>query len=397
MSTFAGPVEEIPGISVDCFANENLESSVYFLSHVHSDHMNGLDKYFVENLARYNKFLYCSEITKIVLTSKFDLTESTNIKSFSLSNPVIIEFKNRERKICYVTVTLIPAGHCPGSVMFLFEYNGKKILYTGDFRINSNDLSKIKSLHDYDGRNMYPLKFDKIYLDTTFLNLNYSNIPTRKESVEEIKKAASQWLEQDSKNVVLLKLPYTYGLEYVFREISIALKRKIHVLESVHDVYGQISEIAPYITGDGESTPLHACLSVGAYRKNKKCLPCRLDVDESNILLIHVSVLKWGGKLESNTITEWDELDKRQLSVCYSSHASCNELKSFLQYFLAKEIYPCVLPKNPQEHDRVYNLLSEFTKSKEHEIVSIVNHELNFLKSSSSTATFKSEIFTDSD
>lgn len=33
-----------------------------------------------------------------------------------------------------VVVTAIPAGHCPGSVMFLFEQGDKKILYTGDFR-----------------------------------------------------------------------------------------------------------------------------------------------------------------------------------------------------------------------------------------------------------------------
>lgn len=396
MSTFAGPIEEIPGMSVDCFANENLESSVYFLSHVHSDHMNGLDKYFIENLSRNNKFLYCSEITKIILTAKFNLINSTNIKNLNLLNRVIIDYKFRKR-VTYVTATLIPAGHCPGSVMFLFEYNNKKILYTGDFRINSNDLSKIKPLHDDDGSSLYPLKFDKIYLDTTFLNLNYSNIPTRKESVEEIKKAAIHWLQQDSKNVVLLKLTYYYGLEYVFREVSIALNKKIHVMDSVHEVYKQIGEIAPYITNDSQSTPLHACLSIRNYRYSKKCLPCRPDVDESNILSIHITAIKWGGKLETNTITEWDDVEKRQLSVCYSSHASCNELKSFLQYFPAKEIYPCVLPKNPDEHDPLYNLLAEFTKRKDHEIVSIVNHELNFSKPCSSVPFYKSEIFSDSD
>lgn len=33
----------------------------------------------------------------------------------------------------YFTVTAIPAGHCPGSIMLLFEYK-KRVLYTGDFR-----------------------------------------------------------------------------------------------------------------------------------------------------------------------------------------------------------------------------------------------------------------------
>lgn len=33
-----------------------------------------------------------------------------------------------------IVVTAIPACHCPGSVMFLFEQENKRILYTGDFR-----------------------------------------------------------------------------------------------------------------------------------------------------------------------------------------------------------------------------------------------------------------------
>jgi Cft2 family RNA processing exonuclease len=33
-----------------------------------------------------------------------------------------------------IRVTLIDANHCPGSVMFLIEGDGKTILYTGDIR-----------------------------------------------------------------------------------------------------------------------------------------------------------------------------------------------------------------------------------------------------------------------
>lgn len=33
-----------------------------------------------------------------------------------------------------LSVTAIPAGHCPGSIMLLFEKDDKRILYTGDFR-----------------------------------------------------------------------------------------------------------------------------------------------------------------------------------------------------------------------------------------------------------------------
>jgi Cft2 family RNA processing exonuclease len=33
-----------------------------------------------------------------------------------------------------ILVTLFDANHCPGSVMFLVEGDGKTILYTGDIR-----------------------------------------------------------------------------------------------------------------------------------------------------------------------------------------------------------------------------------------------------------------------
>ena len=33
-----------------------------------------------------------------------------------------------------LTVTLIPADHCPGSVMFLLVSKEKYVLFTGDFR-----------------------------------------------------------------------------------------------------------------------------------------------------------------------------------------------------------------------------------------------------------------------
>lgn len=43
MSTFNGRFRSIPGISADRFDGINRQSSVFFLSHCHTDHMIGLD------------------------------------------------------------------------------------------------------------------------------------------------------------------------------------------------------------------------------------------------------------------------------------------------------------------------------------------------------------------
>ena len=44
MSELAGPISDFPGVSIDRFNGENLKSTVYFLSHCHTDHMVGLNE-----------------------------------------------------------------------------------------------------------------------------------------------------------------------------------------------------------------------------------------------------------------------------------------------------------------------------------------------------------------
>ena len=55
MSEFAGPITDFPGISIDRFNVLNLKSTVYFLSHCHTDHMVGLNEpELFERLNHYN-------------------------------------------------------------------------------------------------------------------------------------------------------------------------------------------------------------------------------------------------------------------------------------------------------------------------------------------------------
>lgn len=74
MSTFDGFIPEIPGISVDKFLPQNLESSLFFLSHCHQDHMVGL-KEASEDTVDFPGKLYASPISVVFLKQQFPRLE----------------------------------------------------------------------------------------------------------------------------------------------------------------------------------------------------------------------------------------------------------------------------------------------------------------------------------
>ncbi|KAI4494964.1 hypothetical protein M0804_001165 [Polistes exclamans] len=394
MSTFLGLIEELPAISVDSFNGKNLDSSVFFLSHCHVDHMNGLNHSFFEYLTKCNKYLYCSPISKLILQNKFSLNDSCNIKEINIDTQVVIEYDDQQGNNHVVVVLSVSAGHCPGSLMFLFEKEDKLILYTGDFRIHPDDLSKLRSLHIKQGSRLLPKKFDKIYLDTTFLNPDFSYLPSRKESITKIYEAIKEWLDQDPRNVVMLECSACYGSEFLFMELSKSLNMQIHVKDYVYDTYRSIAELAPHITNDFNSTPIHACT-----KKSDRSLKCRYNVSKENILIIVPSVLKWQGK-DISKIAEWDEHRRSTFNVCYSMHSSYNELKAFIEYFDPVDVFPCVCPKDQEK--QIYDILNKIMTKSSDQISKPNKHRYQLKLSCSkkinvNTSTFKSLYFSDDD
>ncbi|KYN40113.1 Protein artemis, partial [Trachymyrmex septentrionalis] len=348
MSTFVGLIKEIPGISVDRFDRENINSSVYFLSHCHIDHMCGLGTTFFDHLKQYNKYLYCSRITKVFLEDKYyeNLRNvETYVKDIEVDKKVCIEYRSNynSEETDILFVTFISAGHCPGSVMFAFEKMDKLILYTGDFRINPKDYHKIKSLNYCDD---FPKKFDNVYLDTTFLSHDFIHLPTRIESINVMCKVVKKWLDESPRKVVILECSALYGSEFLYMELSKSLKTLIHVKEYVYNSYIRIPELACHVTNNPLDARIHACMSKNACRY-RSGLKCRTNVLQQDILTIVPSVLKWKGR-DTSVVGEWDKFNEKTFNVCYSTHASFDELKKFIQYFKPKKIYPCVCPENEQ-------------------------------------------------
>ncbi|KAJ9137966.1 DNA repair metallo-beta-lactamase [Pleurostoma richardsiae] len=173
----------MPGffICVDAFRYGAVKGCrAYFLSHFHSDHYVGLTANWTHGP------IYCSNVTGSLVKTQLRVDPKYVVElDFEKTVPV----PGTEG----VSVTMIPANHCPGSSLFLFEKqvrspnsnaNSKerrvqRILHCGDFRACAAHVThpQLKpETVDALGK-IRQQKIDVCYLDTTYLNPRYSFPP----------------------------------------------------------------------------------------------------------------------------------------------------------------------------------------------------------------------------
>ncbi|KAK1467885.1 DNA repair metallo-beta-lactamase [Colletotrichum cuscutae] len=168
----------MPGfyICVDAFRYGAVKGcNAYFLSHFHSDHYIGLTSTWTHGP------IYCSKVTGDLVKMQLRVAAKWVIA---------LEFNQTEEVPGTegVTVTMIPANHCPGSSLFLFEKtmgkgpNARKqrILHCGDFRACPAQVAHplLKpDIQDSVSGKLKQQKIDVCYLDTTYLNPRYSFPP----------------------------------------------------------------------------------------------------------------------------------------------------------------------------------------------------------------------------
>ena len=163
-------------ICVDAFRYGAVEGcNGYFLSHFHSDHYIGLTASW-----RHGP-IYCSKVTGNLVRQQLKVDPKYVV---DLEFEVEREIPNTPG----VRVTMIPANHCPGSSLFLFEKplskgpnpKKKRILHCGDFRACRAHLEHPLLRPDVrdtiTGKNKEQ-KIDVCYLDTTYLNPRYAFPP----------------------------------------------------------------------------------------------------------------------------------------------------------------------------------------------------------------------------
>ena len=251
MSTFNGIVEEFPDIRIDYFRTSSSQTRpplAYFLSHVHSDHLNGLE-------SCKSPFIYCSPATRDILLrlEKYPhrmnfskgILESrkqtyrhlkTLLKAIPLETPTTLELSPGKE----IQVTLFDANHCVGAVMFLIEGDGKAILYTGDIRSELwwvNSLTRHPLLLQYLQNSKTGRRLDCLYLDTTFVVTGredpYRHFPSKAEGLKELLQKVCQY----PKDTLFYFDAWTFGYEDVWQALSSSLESRIHLDDYRYGLY----------------------------------------------------------------------------------------------------------------------------------------------------------------
>ncbi|XP_018111227.1 protein artemis isoform X2 [Xenopus laevis] len=285
--------------------------------------------------------LYCSPVTKeLLLTNpKYAFWENRMI-SIEIDTPTqisLVDEATGDKED--VVVTLLPAGHCPGSVMFLFQGNGGTVLYTGDFRLAKGEVARMELLHS--GNRVKDI--ESVYLDTTFCDPKYFQIPSREECLFGILELVRSWITLSPYHVVWLNCKAAYGYEYLFTNLSEEFGAKVHV--NMLDMFKNMPEILCHITTD-RRTQIHACrhpVNEAFMRGNR--MPCGMLSDDGiplHVISIKPSTMWFGERTrKTNVIVRTGESSYR---ACFSFHSSYSEIKDFLGYILPMNVYPNVIP-----------------------------------------------------
>ncbi|KAF8309290.1 DRMBL-domain-containing protein [Clavulina sp. PMI_390] len=165
-------------VAVDAFRYGKIPGvEAYLLTHFHSDHYTNLSSNWK------NGPIYCSSTTASLVKLILKVDEKW-VYTLPMDEPTIIPGTE-------VTVTLIEANHCPGSVLFLLE--GRQTVSAGDSKssyrsphIGTNRIFRYLHCGDFRASPQHILhpsikgkKIDICYLDTTYLNPKYSFPPQR--------------------------------------------------------------------------------------------------------------------------------------------------------------------------------------------------------------------------
>uniref|UniRef100_A0A1E1XLK3 Protein artemis n=1 Tax=Amblyomma sculptum TaxID=1581419 RepID=A0A1E1XLK3_AMBSC len=316
MSTFRGTLVEYERVSIDRFDGGNVNSTAFFLSHCHRDHMQGLSGKAFRNLLRSRRDvkLYASQVScRLLVNEPKYAWLRRHLSALPLSAPrtLAVPTDGQCANGYDLVVTAISADHCAGSVMFLFEGRRGNVLYTGDFRFDVGHAQTLAPLH-YDDGSVKPIR--AAYVDTTLCHRDAAYVPTRGES----EAALVAFFEPKFKSGVRLRLALPgaqLGYETLLESLSLAFGVKVHVTKRQLSRYAGIADVLDAVTTEALGTPIHA--------------DCYCDLGE-NCVTVKPSAMWFAHRVAPSLLMERVGDDFYRL--CYSTHASLAEVRDLVRY-----------------------------------------------------------------
>ena len=124
-----------------------------------------------EKLKHYNLKIYCHKVSAALLSAlPLYVFLTPYIIPLDSDNETLLKDSLEGDETQALTVTLILAGHCPGSVMFLL------VFFTGNFRWQVGHTKQIN--HVFDNLQETAVhKFDNFYMETMFCKTESNFIP----------------------------------------------------------------------------------------------------------------------------------------------------------------------------------------------------------------------------
>ena len=144
-----------------------------FVTHGHLDHLGSIPLLYrnsslpVYGTAPTKQFaeLLIKDSLKIARIKKISRGFTVGHMNKMLRNWQTIKY-NKPVRIGRSTVRAFDAGHIPGSAMFVLNIDGKRILYTGDFKLNPTRI--------VDGANIKVGKIDALLMETTYSSRDHT-------------------------------------------------------------------------------------------------------------------------------------------------------------------------------------------------------------------------------
>ena len=293
-------------IAVDFWRLRHCQHSrIFFLSHMHADHTVGLT-------SSWNTYkIYCSEVTRKLVIAKLGVN-SDLVVGLPLDECVVINLDEAGKET--MTVTLIDANHCPGSVMFIFEGYFGNILYTGDFRY-CDRFTRQSALK---GK-----QFDVLYLDNTYCDAKCA-FPTRTQATVNI----LEIIRGHSECRVVIGL-HNLGKEILLHTIAVVFKTWIGV-DPLRKETLKLLEVPDVFTCDVDKVRIRV---VKSHEITKKNLQFWNSLEPTIAILptcLYVGATNPYANVESVFV------------VPYSDHSSFEELRKFVQHVKPRKIIPIV-------------------------------------------------------